>query len=303
MKIEYIRHKDIDKIKWDDCVKSCKNHLPYCYSWYLDIVSPEWDALISDEYKKIFPLTFRTKARISYLFQPYFTQQLGLFGDNVSNEVLEEFLNAIPEKFKFIEINLNTFCALNAKDFIVKAKLTHFIDLNRSYHEIFSEYNDNTKRNIRKAEKESLRFAENGNVKTLIGLFKSNIGKQIELQSGDYKLLESLLTASVKNKTGQVYEVLDSENNLLASMFLLSSQNTCINLFNASSDFGKKKSAMFFLINEIIKKNAASSKLFDFEGSEIPEVARFYKGFGGKPVQYPHIRRNRLPWPLKWIKE
>lgn len=246
MKIEYIRHKDIDKLKWDDCVKSCKNHLPYCYSWYLDIVSPGWDALISNEYKKIFPLTFRTKARISYLFQPFFTQQLGLFGNNVSNEVLEEFLNAIPKKFKFIEINLNTFCGLNTKDFKANLKLTHLINLNRNYVGISSEYNDNTKRNIRKAEKESLQFVENGNVNSLIGLFKSNIGKQIELKSGDYKLLESLLNASVKNKTGQVYEALDCENNLLAGLFLLSSQNICINLFNASSDIGKRKSAMFF---------------------------------------------------------
>ena len=49
--------------------------------------------------------------------------------------------------------------------------------------------------------------------------------------------------------------------------------------------------------------NSASEKLFDFEGSEISEVAKFYKGFGSEPVYYPTLKSNRLHWSLKWIKK
>ncbi|MEI7803415.1 MAG: hypothetical protein WCI97_12250, partial [Bacteroidota bacterium] len=95
MKPHYLKHAEIDKTKWDHCVKNSINHLPYCYSWYLDVVSPGWEALISGAYKYIFPLTHRRKARINYLYQPYFTQQLGLFSSKkFSQKILNEFLSA-----------------------------------------------------------------------------------------------------------------------------------------------------------------------------------------------------------------
>lgn len=303
MKPEYLKHSEIDFNKWDQCIQSCVNHLPYGYSWYLNIVSPGWDALVFGDYEKIFPLTFRKKARINYLYQPYFTQQLGLFGCNIKKNDAIDFLKAIPQKFKFIEINLNSFCHLNEKEFSVKFKVTHHLYLNNKPDEIFNSFNDNTKRNIRKAEKLKLIFTDDGKIKSLIDLFKETAGKKTELINKDYLMLESLMKSSFNNKTGKIYEVRDAENNLLAGLFLLSSQNILINLFNASSLTGKKNSAMFFLVNEIIKLNAQSNKTLDFEGSEIAEVARFYKGFGAVPIQYPLIKLNRLPWPLKWIKE
>ena len=288
MKPVYLRHKEIDKLKWDNCVQNSFNHLPYCYSWYLDIVSPGWNALISSDYEFIFPLTQRRKAGINYLFQPYFTQQLGLFGKKKFNQKNdEEFLFAIPEEFKFIEINLNAECSLNSINFKSKNKLTHHLLLNDSYENIFQQFNQNTKRNIRKAEKSNLILKRNGDVKSLIGLFKSGVGKKTDLKLKDYKMLEELMKAAVKNNCGEVYEIRNSNQNLEASLFLLSSNNILINLFNASSYTGKKNSSMFLLFNEIIKLNSISEKLLDFEGSEISEVAKFYKGFGSIPVFYP----------------
>lgn len=115
--------------------------------------------------------------------------------------------------------------------------------------------------------------------------------------------MESIIKTAVNNKSGKIYEIRDTENNLQAGLFLLSSKNIAINLFNASSSLGKKNSAMFFLLNELFKLYSGNNITFDFEGSEITEVARFYKGFGGVAVRYPYIKLNRLPWPLKWIKE
>ena len=250
MKPVYLKHTEIDKVKWDDCVLSCLNHLPYCYSWYLDIVSPGWDALISNDYEFIFPLTHRRKAGINYLFQPYFTQQLGLFSKNAfEQKTVTAFLSAIPEHFKFIEINLNTKCELTSKEFDSKNKLTHHLSLTESYSTIFQRFNQNTKRNIHKAEKANLIFKKNGEIKSLINLFKLSIGKKTDLKLKDYKILEKLMVSLQKNNCGDVYEIRDTNQNLEAALFLISSKNILINLFNASSYTGKKNSAMFLLFN------------------------------------------------------
>ena len=300
----YLKHHEIDFKKWDQCILTGDLHLPYCLSWYLNIVSPGWEALMVNNYGQVFPLTFRKKAGINYLYQPYFTQQLGLFGSKVQTDDLLKFLTAIPEKFKFIEINLNQNCILNTKDFFLSGyKTTHHLNLKNKYQELFRLFNENTKRNIKKSENHRLKLNSNGNIDSLINMFRASAGLKTSLKPNDYKTLKLLMSTALKNKNGSIYEVRDESDNLLAGLFLLTSRNILINLFNASTTEGKKKSAMFFLINEILKQHSGTNATLDFEGSDIAAIAKFYKGFGGNPIHYPHIRLNRLPWPIKWIKK
>ncbi|MBK7430609.1 MAG: hypothetical protein IPI62_06680 [Bacteroidetes bacterium] len=77
--IKHLRHTEINKSKWDNTIKLSPEGIVYAASWYLDIVSPGWEALMDDDYKFIFPLCTRSKFGFSYLYQPHFTQQGGLF--------------------------------------------------------------------------------------------------------------------------------------------------------------------------------------------------------------------------------
>jgi hypothetical protein len=42
--------------------------------------------------------------------------------------------------------------------------------------------------------------------------------------------------------------------------------------------------------------------ILDFEGSDHPGIAHFYANFGGIDQPYFFYRRNRLPWPIRWLK-
>ena len=77
--INYFRHTQINKNRWDDCIGRSLNRRVYAFSWYLDLVCPGWDAMIENDYERVFPLTHHQKWRVSYLAQPYVTQQLGIF--------------------------------------------------------------------------------------------------------------------------------------------------------------------------------------------------------------------------------
>jgi hypothetical protein len=77
--INYLKHTEIDKALWDECIAQSVNRRVYAFSWYLDIVCPGWDALVGDNYMHVFPLTHRRKWGVGYLYQPFFAQQLGLF--------------------------------------------------------------------------------------------------------------------------------------------------------------------------------------------------------------------------------
>jgi hypothetical protein len=55
--IQYLSHKNIDKIKWDAVIASSSNRLIYGYSFYLDHMAKQWDALILNDYEAVMPLT------------------------------------------------------------------------------------------------------------------------------------------------------------------------------------------------------------------------------------------------------
>ncbi len=69
--IKYVSHEVIDREKWDKCIDNSTNGLVYAYSWYLDLICDEWNALIENDYESVFPLPFRKKGFIQYTYQPF----------------------------------------------------------------------------------------------------------------------------------------------------------------------------------------------------------------------------------------
>lgn len=78
----HLRPAQLDRAQWDDLVTQAPNGLIYALSWYLDIVSPGWEALVRVEdgrYMAGLPLPVRVRFGLRYLQQPPYAQQLGLF--------------------------------------------------------------------------------------------------------------------------------------------------------------------------------------------------------------------------------
>src|SRR4029077_14289393 len=99
--IQHITRDKVDVVKWNDCIDSAPSGLIYGYSFYLDHMAQQWDALVLNDYEAVMPLTWNKKYGISYLYQPFLTAQLGLFGKTISKGLLETFLNNIPSKFRY----------------------------------------------------------------------------------------------------------------------------------------------------------------------------------------------------------
>ena len=180
--IRCLSNQEINKHKWDNCVRESFNGMIYAYSWYLDIVAENWQGLVEDEYQRIFPLITRNKGNIHYLYQPVFTQQLGVISKKILTEqVVSSFLNAIPEKFKFAEINLNTLNKIETGNFKIFHWQNFELDLINSYDNLYKGYSTNLKRNLKKAEKDGLTLSKNIKPDEIITLFRSNRGQKIKI--------------------------------------------------------------------------------------------------------------------------
>ena len=97
-------------------------------------------------------------------------------------------------------------------------------------------------------------------------------------------------TKKLARKIGFLLGVYDGAQKLLSVAFFISYFNRDILLFN-SSNKNIKNSSMTFLIDQYIQSNIKQNKLLDFEGSNIPGVKRFYKGFGSIERNYIDIMK------------
>ncbi len=302
MEIKYLEHNEIDKAKWDLCINQAINRLPYAFSWYLDVVSPNWHALVSDDYKFVFPITWRNKMGFNYLYQPLFTQQLGIFSSlPVSFAVSNDFLNAIPSKFKLIEINLNSFNPAAGNKFVASKRLNFEMDLSLSYEEIRKFYSDNQKRNINKAKKNELKINQ-PDISEVISLFKNDRGLKVErMKNESFELLRRLYSALKQKGISYIRGVSDGSQTICGGIFI-QTEYRIIFLFSGNTVIGKSSGAMSFLIDSVIQENSNKKIILDFEGSNDLGLARYYSSFGSIEHVYLHLKKNTLPFPVRLFK-
>jgi hypothetical protein len=285
MQIRHLRNKEIDFELWDKCISQSSNHLTYAYSWYLDAMSPGWEALVSENYEYIMPLPVKRKYGFKILSQPVLTQQLGIFSKNIlAEEIVGRFIKHIP----YLSYRLN----LNENNFYKKSvsNPNSVLNLTESYEDIFSGYSKNTQRNIEKARKLNLRIKTELSPNDFFSFFHS-VERPFSLpQENKVKIL---IEKAISKNAMTIYGVYSSNEKLAAALCLLHSGNRLTYLLPISNGEGKSNFAMFFLIDSIIHENGGKSKILDFEGSRIQGIARFYKGFGAKNHPYFTIKRFR----------
>ncbi len=307
MKIRYVKSKDIDRLKWDSCVHYSGNGVNYAYSWYLNNVCEEWDGLVEGDYESVFPLVWNDRlAGYKRLFQPQFCQQLGIFSIHILSEKrIAAFLNAIPAHFKYIDIYLNVRNRPGKHTmFEVHERPNYQLSLRDDYDTIYKRYSTNLKRNLKKAGQHELTFTTSVKPEKLVEMFRLNQGEKIpELSDRSYHTLHRIIYNALHRGLGFISGIQSKDGELLAGAFFLTGHGKIINLLPSSTQKGRACNAMHILIDVLIRSNAGRPVILDFEGSAIPSIARFYKGFGAENVPYYNIKRNNLPFWLKWLKK
>ena len=285
MKLKHLRNNEIDFNRWDTCISQSINHLTYAFSWYLDVVSPDWEALVSKDYEYVMPLPVKSRYGFPYLVQPVLTQQLGIFSKfEITEIIVEEFMKEIPYfsyELNFNESNFHT-NSLIYPNFI--------LDLSRTYKDIYSVYSKNSQRNIEKAKKLNLKIQQNITGETFLSFYFSVYKHYLSPQQ---PVLKSLIEKGIIKKSLTIFGVYSNENILLAVLCLLHSNNRLTYLLPASNTEGKNSSAMFYLIDHLIFEYAEKNYILDFEGSTIEGIARLYRGFGAKFHPYYILKRFR----------
>ena len=302
--IRYIPRAEIDIQKWDHCITHAGNGLIYAFSFYLDCMSRNWDALVMDDYNFVMPLTWNKKAGIYYLYQPAFTPMLGVFGESVNADITKKFIDSIPAKFRFIEINLNVSNDLstirnNSLESLLRKN--YILPLNASYDEIYEQYNHNIKRNIKRSVSLGCTVQKSISLQQVIELAKDQLSRITNLEKKDFENFQSLYHSLQSQQKAVTYGITHNGHLLSAAAYFFS-HNRAYYILVGNHPNGKTMGTSHYLVDRFIADHAGTDLVLDFEGSDISSLAFFYSSFGAKLERYPSLKLNRLPWYVKWIK-
>jgi len=292
--MELIYKKNIDKNKWDDCVSRNANGLIYASTVYMDAMCESYAGLVFGDYEAVFPLPFKTKYFIKYLYHPPFIQQLGLIGNTLVSA--PAILQKIKKYFNYGDVMLNY--ENTAFTTGSTAHVNLILHLNKSYNNIKKGYKNDVLNNVKIAEKAGLIYSSSANINEAVDVFEAYYSNRLKTITADNYITLKRLFNNLKDQGRCMVRVASLKNQVVAYAILLKDDKRVYNIMNTVTDIGRTVSANHFLLNAIIKEFSEQP----FEGSDVPGVKSFYEKFGAVKQPYFIHHFNELPWPLKLFK-
>lgn len=302
MKIQQVSRQELDESKYNDCIENAKFSKIFGFSWYLDAVVDQWMVLMINDYEAVMPIPYKKKYGITYVYPPFWILELGIYSKS-KNDYSQDFMNYLKANFKWIELRLN-----ENNDFILPnnsfiKKQFQVLNISKSYDAIFNAFRKDRKKDLKKAKSSNLEVKWDDELHQLITLFQNNIGLRTpNIKEDNYKQLSDLIKICIDKRKGTMLSVYQNET-IVASAFLLF-HKAAVTILVSSTDLKNRENGInTFLIDLIINKYQGRYKQLNFGGSSIDSIASYFLSFGAETVNYPMIKLNQLPIPIRWFKQ
>lgn len=299
MAINLLKRTEIDEDWWNGIIRQSDVPMPYAESWYLDMTAAgQWIALVDEEGEIVMPLAVKKRGGILCQgYQPAFTQQLGVFGKGIDEDKVAQFIDSLPRCI-VISTHLNEGNPLlSSNKGIWRKQLNLILNLEKDINSLRSGFAKSLRKRIRRG-REELRVIESTETQIVVDFFNKQMDAQLQISDYNYQLITNIIDTAIQRKQGRIWLAYDEQEVLQGACFFLLGTNRIINLFGTSD---KGTNAMQVILDEVISEYAGQSYYFDFEGSELPGVASFFRSFGSEERDYYRYDYSPIPGLAKWM--
>lgn len=297
--IHIVPHATLDYRKWDTAVQRDARGSLYDASAFLNVMADDWYGLVVEDYRSVMALPVKQIAGLRMVYMPVFTQSLGLLGSPEAR-LRQPIAEAVRSFSSLISFSSgDEYLLPGAK---TRRRTNFILPLSSAYETLAGSFTAECRKNINKARNRGCIWRHDVSFDEVLRLYQSAYGKVAAYKPRHFERLrqlqqalspEQVFTAGIGNEQGE----------LVYAGLLLKDGKRLYYLLGAPSQRGREMRATYFFINEIIRRFSGTGMIFDFEGSDIPDVARFYKGFGPVEVPYYQYWDNRLPFPLNKVAD
>lgn len=315
--ISRLSNSAIDPVVWDAFILASPQGSMYATHAYASAISEDWEALILDEgngWNAVLPFIRSKKYGLSYLLQPPLCQTWGpiLEPNHGKNNYkhfshIQRLLEALAEMIPFAHLTqINCHASLQyllpfyEKGFKAEVRYTHQLAI-EAEESLRAGLSSQAKRKLRKSDKADHKIVD-GSLESLLAIIRNNQQQGHDIMGG-LKQGGPLLTAVSQLPYVMIKSLENAGGNVVATGMFAMWNKTTYYLAGAQEPSSNDDGAMYRLLWEgMMEGKKRGSTRFDFEGSMIPGVARFFRQFGSEPVPYFSLIKNRLPLPLRWMR-
>jgi Acetyltransferase (GNAT) domain len=276
--------------------------------WWLDALVPgAWDAVTVVKDGEIvgrLPFVRKRYLGLSILTQPTLTPFLGPWLNagggkahtRLANEhqLLAELIAALPPHDVFIQNfhrSMTNCLAFYWHGFALSNYYTYVLDQLSDREKIWAGFRENIRREIRKAERQlSVRPLED--IDTFIRLRMMTYERQGISMPESADLIGRLDAACSARGVRRMLLAEGADGSPHAAIYLVWDAESVFYLMGGSDPGLRHSGATSLLMWEAIKFAGHVAKRFDFEGSMLQPVERFFRAFGGQQRQAPRLTRG-----------
>ena len=286
-------------------------------SWWLDAVADtNWDQVtINDSDKLVARLPYATRNLAGIWTQitmPPLTQTLGPWlaefegkrqkVTSIQYELIQKLFEQLPI---YDDLRIQTHASLDNwlplywKGFKQTTKYSYVLNDLSDLDQIYAGFESNVRGKIRKAEKnveiltdEDILTNQKLGITPLAKLSEETYTRQKIDNPVSQSTLESAYTAAKTRDQGKAWYAINKYSEIIAGTLCIWDDKSMFHIVSAANDEGRKSGAQALLIWNEIQHAASVTACFDFEGSMIQPIEKFFRQFGATPQPYFELRHT-----------
>ncbi|RHJ84390.1 GNAT family N-acetyltransferase [Parabacteroides sp. AM08-6] len=292
--------------------------------WWLDIVcgKENWDVLSVEEKGRILATMPFYTPKHDIILMPFFTQTMGpWFAPEASDikytttlgrrqEFCKQFIEQLHSYSFFLQnfhYSITDWLPFYWEGYKQTTRYTYLLKEIKNRDIIWANMSANIRRNIIKAqEKYHITVKKGIAVEEFLQIQAQTFERQQIRMKEDSETLRKLIDACRKRNQGDLWGGYDEKGQLHAAVFIVWQDNSAWYLAGGGNPELRKSGAHSLVLWECIHYVSQFTDIFDFEGSMIPGVERFFREFSAIQTPFFTITKGKLSLldraRIKWGK-
>lgn len=293
----------------DFCNENKNVPLFLTYNWFNALFDKsKWNVVIAEKNEIILgfmPYVIESKKGFNIISTLPLTPYQGVFYNYPENqkytnkisfekEVSTQIIASLPKIDSFTQNfipEFNNWLPFYWKGFKQTTRYTYLLKDITNTDVVFKNFRENIRREIRKAEKQLVVSIHN-NIEDLFNL-KEQIYKS---NNTTYPIPKNILLNAYKhtkaNHCGELLKAVDENGNIHSYLFYVWDNTTTYYIHGATNPNFKTSGSMTLLLWQAINNNKHLTKQFNFEGSMVESIERYFRAFGGELTPYYQISKT-----------
>ena len=293
----------------------------FSQDWWLDITcgSENWTVLLVEDKERILaamPLHISAHGIIS---MPPFTQTMGPWFAPESEDTkytkalgrrqelckqLIGQLHSYPHFLQNFNYRITDWLPFYWEGYQQTTRYTYLLPDIKNEEALWSNMSTNIRRNITKArDKYRISVKKGIPVEAFLQVQEQTFERQQKKMWEDTRMLEQLITASRERGQGDLWGGYDEEGRLHAAAFIVWQGDSAYYLGGGGNPALRDSGAHSLILWECIRYASQHTDTFDFEGSMLPGVERFFREFGAIQTPFFTITKGKLSLIHRaWLK-